>query len=680
MSPLSEQAVECPHISTCANIMEGPPTSSSGSPPRSPASRIPDIQSGCPLALRIWSHSHRVLCVVRLVAAENSVLHSDWTVYYRVARGFCEALWPVNQGVGNLRDATQHQRSVARRHRVTARRTICARMSSGVVALGVASVGFATFSAPAAAAADGTADAASTSTRIAVLAVTLLALGAAVVAGRRAFRAPPVSQPALRDDLIQVDLLGSLPHSEKEPRVVDVFGTVFIVVLLLYAALDRGFAWFHVPGTPLFVGEAVLALGAFAMVSSRVPMGKAIRESPALKALLTWMAWGLTFFLLQVPLYGIDAVRDSALWYYGVTAVFVVFLLLSDPSRFGRWTNVFGRVLPFLLLWFPIAIALDSLFGRRSPYVPDSVIPMFAHRFGNIAVLAGIAIGFIWLVDRERGRYSAGQRISLTALATIDIVLAGFQNRGGMVAAAVGILIMLVFLRRRRGELILVMVGVAVLLASIAIVSEVRIPVSNGREISATQMMNNISSVIDPESGGNRQAGTTQWRLDLWGRVVDDVTAERPLTGFGPGPNLGKRYGVQTSKTVPLRNPHNSHIGVIARMGWIGAGMWVIVWLVWTLQLFQLRSRLRQHGRTVEAGLTAWLFVSTVMILVNAFFDPTLEGPMVAFWLWTFFGIGAAMPLFYVGLTSPGLARVSGQIPSGTATSSTLAPNGSDLS
>jgi cell division protein FtsW (lipid II flippase) len=537
-------------------------------------------------------------------------------------------------------------------------------------AVGVVSAGLVVMAAPAAAV-DESADAASTPTQIAVLAVTLVALGAAVIAGRRALRAPVEAGPVLLDDLLQDELLAPRRRSEREPMLVGLLGAVLIVVLLLYAAFDRGFAWFHVPGTPLFVGEAVLTLGALAMVSSPVPMAKAVRESPALKALLAWMAWGFLFFILQVPFYGIDAVRDSALWYYGAVAVLVVFLLLSDPSRFGRWADVFGRVLPFLLLWFPIAIALDSLFGRRAPYVPDSVVPLFAHRFGNIAVLSGVAIGFVWLVDRERGRFTTSQRIALTALAAVNILLAGFQNRGGMVAATIGILLMLVFLRKRRGELVLVLAGVAVLLSTVAIVSEVRIPVSNGREISATQMVNNISSVIDPDSGGTRQTGTTQWRLDLWSRVVDDVTAERPLTGFGPGPNLGKRYGVETSKTVPLRNPHNSHIGVIARMGWIGGGMWVILWLVWTFQLFQLRSRLRQHGRTVEAGLIAWLFVSTVMILINAFFDPTLEGPMVAFWLWSLFGIGAAIPLFYAGLSSAERRRSVAHTSGGSATDDT---------
>ena len=241
-------------------------------------------------------------------------------------------------------------------------------------------------------------------------------------------------------------------------------------------------------------------------------------------------------------------------------------------------------------------------------------------------------------------------------------------------SATIGIFFMLLFLRRRRGELALVLGGVAVLLATVAFVSDVRIPISSGREISAVQMVDNITSVVNPSSGGQRQTETTAWRLNLWSTVVDDVTSERPLTGFGPGPNLGERYGVSTNEDVPLRNPHNSHVGILARMGWVGVGLWAILWIVWTFEIIQLRARLLQRGRLVEAGLIAWLVVSALMILINAIFDPTLEGPQVALWLWTVFGIGSALMLFYSGFGSRNLGPAAGRsqdVPSTAAPSAT---------
>lgn len=496
---------------------------------------------------------------------------------------------------------------------------------------------------------DGGESGVTTTTRIVVIVVTILAFVAAALAGRRALRAPVTHIVSLSDEWADVELLASGPSSAIEPKPVRLFEKVFLVMLLLYAMLDRGFAWVHVPGTPLFVGELTLVLGLVAVMSSRVSVIAAIRRSPALKALTAWMVWGFLFLVLQISTYGINTIRDSALWYYGSAALLVVFLLVSDPSRLGRWADLFGKAIPYVLLWFPVAMAMDTLFGSTRPYVPDSVVPMFDHRFGNIAVLSAISLGFIWLVDRERGRFTTGQRIGYTSLAAIVILLAGFQNRGGLVAASLGIILILILLRRRRGELVLAIGTVAITLASVAIVSNISIPISNGREISAAQMMDNIGSVVNPGSGGERQTNTTQWRLNLWTRVLDDVITESPLAGFGPGPDIGARYGVTTNANVPLRNPHNSHLGILARMGLVGIGMWVILWSAWAFHLMQLRSVLKRRGRTVESGLIAWLLVSVLVILVNAIFDPTVEGPQVGFWLWMFFGVGSAVPLIYAG-------------------------------
>jgi hypothetical protein len=499
-------------------------------------------------------------------------------------------------------------------------------------------------------AANGEDDGIRSSTQIAVLIVTILAFAAAAFEGRRVLQSRETDAPAIRADLIDFDLFEIWPRSSNEPRSVRVFEFVLLSILILYAAGDRGFAWFHVPGTPLFVGEITLVIGAWAMISSPVRITAAIRHSSALKALIVWMVWGSIFLVLQFPAFGIDAIRDSAIWYYGVVAIFTVFLLRSDPSRFGRWLNLYARALPFLLLWLPVAMALRTVFGQSAPYTPFSVVSLFDHGEGNVAVHAGVALGFIWLVDRELKILSTPQRMIYTALATVGILGAGFQNRGGLVAAFTGLALMLVFLRRRRGEFALTIAAVVVALAAFMIVADVKIPISTNRDISTAQMVDNIGSIINPSSGDDRQTGTTEWRLRLWTAVLNDVITDRPLTGFGPGPHLGDRYGVAGgNEEVPLRNPHNSHLGVLARMGFVGAGMWLVLWIVWAFQLLLLHYQLSRRNRFVEAGVAGWLLVSAFMVLVNAFFDPTVEGPQVAFLLWFLFGFGVALPLFLYG-------------------------------
>jgi hypothetical protein len=187
------------------------------------------------------------------------------------------------------------------------------------------------------------------------------------------------------------------------------------------------------------------------------------------------------------------------------------------------------------------------------------------------------------------------------------------------------------------------MVGVAVLLLTVGIISNLRFSLVDEREVSVDQLMKNLVSVVDRSAGGRRQATTTEWRLDLWGKVLDDVATDRPIAGFGPGPDLGERYGIVTDEDVPLRNPHNSHVGILARMGFAGVALWAMVWIAWTVELLLLRGRLLARARIGEAGIVEWLLVSAAAILVNAIFDPSLEGPQVAWWLWALLGFGVAM-------------------------------------
>ena len=490
--------------------------------------------------------------------------------------------------------------------------------------------------------------------------LTVAGFVAAFFAARSAKRNGSSSVLELDGDLLAADLLEAPAVATTEPPVVSSFERIFLVVLLLYALLDRGFAWFHLPGTPLFVGEITLLFGVVAMMATRTNLLTALRRSTPLKTLALWMAWGMALLAIQLPVYGLDAVRDSAIWYYGLVGVLVVFLLISDPTRFGRWADSFTAAIPIILVWTPIAMVLAVLFGGGAPFVPDSQTPLFFHRFGNMGVMAGSILAFIWLVDRERGRFTPNQRIGWSALAVVAILAVGFQNRGGMVAAVIGMALVVVFMRSRRGEMVLAVGAVVIGLASLAILTDVTIPLEGGREISTAQMMDNIGSIIDPSSGDERQTGTTQWRLELWTKVLDDVVTEHPVDGFGPGPDLGARYGVTTNEDTPLRNPHNSHLSVVARMGFVGFGLWVLLWLGWGFQLMVLRGRLLAAGRTAEAGVTAWLVISSVTVLVNAVFDPTLEGPQVAFWLWTFFGVGVAMPLVYSGISGRAWAHTTG--------------------
>lgn len=463
---------------------------------------------------------------------------------------------------------------------------------------------------------------------------------AAAVAGVRAYRRPYEISPRRLAAEANLATLAGPPETRSLLRLEG----ALLFALGGYLFFDRAFAWIHVPGTPLFVGELVIVLGVIALLSTNAQLGRVMRVSAALKALAAYMGWGALLLVGAIATYGQDAIRDAALWYYGIVAVFVIVLVTSRPTRVGSWIRLFGRSIPLFLIWFPIATVVDALFRDVAPLVPDSAIPITAHRTGNMAVMAAAGLGFLWLVDRDGEMYTERQRVGLTVLGTIVLLFAAMKNRGGFVAAAVALAIAFLFLRKKRSEISMVMIGAVVVLMTIGLLGNVKIGLfTDGREVSVEQLLNNLTSVIDQDAGGSRQTSTTAWRLQIWGAVLNDVTTELPLTGFGPGPDLGERYGITSDADVPLRNPHNSHVGVLARSGFVGVGLWAVLWLVWSAELLMARARMLVRGHTVEAGIMVWMVVTVAAILVNAIFDPTLEGPQVAWWLWGMLGLGIGM-------------------------------------
>ncbi|MGA9594547.1 MAG: O-antigen ligase family protein [Acidimicrobiia bacterium] len=486
-----------------------------------------------------------------------------------------------------------------------------------------------------------------------VIAITVAAfIGAVAVALR------PAVSPHLATLRSSPLLVPDERYLKPEPPQMRRLEKALLVVLAGYMLFDHAFAWVHVPGTPLFVGEAVIALGIWVILSARSGFGSITHGTAGLRALRNFMLWGLLLLLLAIIPWGLDAVRDSAIWYYGITAFFVAMLLVSDPRRVGDWIVRYAKLLPIMLIWLPVATVLSST-APKSIKVPDSNVSIFEHRNGNIAVLAAVAIAFLWLADGDSRLFTPRQRGGLTTLATLVIVFTGLQNRGGMVSSFVLIAVVMVMLSKHRLEMVVMMIAVLVFGGAIGIIFKVNIALFDERTISIEQFANNITSIIHPDEGGQRQTQTTEWRLNIWTQVLNDVSNESPIMGFGPGPDLGKRYGITTDDKTPLRNPHNSHVGVLARTGWLGLILWLILWITWMAEMQTLRRRLRYRDRPHESAIVGWIMVTPIPFLVNCIFDPTLEGAQVAMVMWAFYGAGAALVILAQQNRFPSLTALS---------------------
>jgi hypothetical protein len=404
-----------------------------------------------------------------------------------------------------------------------------------------------------------------------------------------------------------------------------------------YALFDRGFAYVHLPGIPLYMGELLVVGGLITLAVGTPSVRQAVRRCPPAAILIAFALWGL---LRTVPFaghFGVDAIRDAALWYYSLVAIVVAALVSARPDLPEEWAQRYERFIPWLLAWSPIAIVFGERFTQL--LVPNSDVAVFSHKAGNIGVHAATALAFIWLMPQHGERLR--RRLFLTVLATLVIGITATQSRAGLVSACAALAVALL-LSRYGVRMVLYMVGTVALALVLAWSIDLRMT-TDRREISVGQLIENIASLSGDKSSD--LSTTVKWRDDLWNSVLDRTSEEKKLpAGWGFGPNLAEELGFEGDAAQPLRSPHNSHIDVIARMGLVGGGLWIALWLSWFTLLVRTRRRMSALGN-VRRSLIDVCMAGVVGILVNAYFDPSLESPQVALWLWTLFGLGIGLAM-----------------------------------
>lgn len=428
------------------------------------------------------------------------------------------------------------------------------------------------------------------------------------------------------------------------PAVERLFECALLCALVGYLFFNRAFAWIHVPGTPLFIGEMLLAFGMLMLATTRVRLDELARTSAPLVVLVLFIGWCTVRSLPGMLTYGVDAIRDLAIAYYGLFAVLVGALLFRRRARLEHWLDRYGRVIGFALLWLGPAVLLSEVFGEGPPFVPDSGVSVFSHKIHSGALHAMMALLFLWFLSTRSGWRFRRQRAVLTFVVVGVLGITMLLNRGSFVAVAAGLGLLWLLDKRRVGLIITRIAAIGLVTLVLAVAFDLRVPAlsSGGRELSAQQFAANLVSVVDPSAANQDLSGTADWRLQYWSRLIADVNQEHPLIGFGFGLNLRERFGEQDEE-VPARDAHNSHIGIYARSGLIGLALWIATWWTWFAYMLQTRRMARGRGDVATANLAGCLMAVNLAMLVNAFFDPALEGPQVAVWVWTLFGIGITL-------------------------------------
>ena len=422
------------------------------------------------------------------------------------------------------------------------------------------------------------------------------------------------------------------------------FGIALAVILLGYMFLGKGFAYLHIPvGFPFYVGEIVLSLGLLAAaLRPRMLFRRAFHTLPVKLYVL--------FFVDVLGEYGIDSMRDAALYYYGLFMI-LVFELVLGKGRLERAIRAYGRAAAVFIIWIPVALLLFYFTRPLLPLVPGTDVPLLVYKGGDMLVHAAGAMTFALLVKTtlDKSREWSILLYFSPALAAMLLV-----NRGGLVSFACALGVAFVLGRGRSlWRPLLAVTSVALLL----LIIDPRVKVRRNKEISIEATVESVRSIF--VDAGYRE-GTKQWRLSWWSQIVDETFSGRYFwKGKGFGTNLADVHGFQVVREgSKLRSPHNVHMTVLARMGVPGFLLWVLLQGALAWRFYSSWRRARDAGNEYLRGILAWVLCYWVAFIVNSSFDVYLEGPQGAIWFWSVMGLGLATSHMDPG--PPGQERVEG--------------------
>lgn len=410
-------------------------------------------------------------------------------------------------------------------------------------------------------------------------------------------------------------------------------------VLFGYALLGKEFAY-------LFLGEMVLVIGCILFFrSNRITI---LISDPTLLLSAIFGFWGVCRTVPFIGRYGAYAIRDAALWGYGLVAVFIV-VFVNNSGQISRALNTYRRFVIFLVPALFVFMAVEfTLFVSlpAPPWAPQSEFALV--KGGDAAVqLAGAALLSLIFTQQERVRWRQG--ISLFRIIGFitwvgGVLIALIVSRAGFFAVVVPIAVVSLLRFQKVGWKVIGLGLIAVVFIFAVLESDLVNIELRGRQVNPDQMAASVSSAFGSTEHQELE-GSKEWRLGWWNNIID-YTVRGPYfwTGKGFGVNLAVEDGPPglTAEDTALRSPHNGNMTVLARMGVPGLLIWAALNISFVVRLFAAYRRANRAGLMFWARVDLWVLCFWLALMINLSFDVYLEGPVGGMWFWSIIGLGVA--------------------------------------
>lgn len=430
-------------------------------------------------------------------------------------------------------------------------------------------------------------------------------------------------------------------------RRIAIWQAFVLISLTGFIVFNYGFENFiagHVAGIPLVLGEMLMFAGLILALRKQWKAARTLFHDAAMKCVVVlWILAGL-HLVADYPRFGLYAFRDASLF---LEAIFLVagFLWTREP-RSLKMLNQWLLFLFIVNLAYSCTLPFGELLQEHSPasgvFQPVALLGQYQHN--NLYVVAG-AFFCVWIA----GYVVSWKRWLLILLATGQLAtLVILQTRSMYLGIAV-VTVLMVLLGERRKFLQLIPVlgsGVAAMALVVIATSALGITVK-GRvmDLSGASLREHALSLFAVGNEQNR-LGQDEDRLDWLQQVWKDTVADSRTLIFGQG--FGKPLIDFERDGVPVRQPHNSTLGVFGRLGVLGVSFWLLFHGLVLVRFVRLIRKNRAVGGETRDFLV-WLFAFYVLALILSLVQPTLEFSHCAIPLYFLLGVG-------LGIARPTLA------------------------
>jgi len=394
---------------------------------------------------------------------------------------------------------------------------------------------------------------------------------------------------------------------------------IVIPTVTLYIVLNHGFAnlTIHPVGVPLIVGHALMFSGLFLAVgTSHRYVFREMRE-PAMVSLIALMVLAALHLIGDTAEHGLYAIRDSSVFLEGV--FLLLGLLWAREERAAecalRWllpVFVLNLVYTMTYPWRETVQAASPVSGIFRP------VAIVGHYNQSYLYLLAGALFCLWLGPRVA--HWPGWVWKLLVAAQL-LCLTLVQTRSMYVGVVVVLLVVVLLGEFRQWVKIASSVGSA-LLIFVLLTSSLGIELEGRLGPTRLDFLWDQVRSLSGEAGtpGMSVEGRMRWYRETWDRVVSSDGNFLIGEGFGE-PLLSNAIG---KEGVAIRQPHNTHLSVMARLGLVGAAIWAIFHLS-ILARFARTLRRKQRLNRSFYELSAWFLLYYLLSMLVTSVQPLLE-------------------------------------------------------